>query len=490
MTRTRKKMVVALAVVAGLLVAFVTAFILHKLALRAAYTANPADHPFKFAHNPAGASGNTSLPGAAPAGLAHFTSNIPVIVLRADRSGPVSNSKSYSAFNMEIYEPGTNGPSRLADTPTVTTHVGLRLHGMVSRLFPKLSYRLKLQDKAGAGQGRSLLGMPPDADWVLQGPWLDKSLIRNAFSYDLARAMGCEAMRTRACEVFVSMSLQPVTEADYVGVYQLTEDIERGAQRVNLAKLSPDENSEPAITGGYLLAWDVGAGNYLSKWKFIQVKYPSHPSRTQMAWIDRAFTQFDQTLKGKDSHDPIKGYAAHIEVDDWVNYILFEELVFNLDGYTRSFYLQKDRGVKIRPGPVWDHDLGLGHQFPNGTSFAQWWFTQAGTHGWVTRLMDDPDFSRKMARRWSELRKGVLSDAQIEARIDSFAAPLLSGAVDRNFERWKILNVRSPFTQSPYITIATATYPEQILALKKFLRTRAAWMDANLATAAPESQKK
>ena len=70
---------------------------------------------------------------------------------------------------------------------------------------------------------------------------------------------------------------------------------------------------------------------------------------------------------------------------------------------------------------------------------------------------------------------------QIEARIDSFAAPLLPGAADRNFDRWKILNVTSPFTQSPYITIATATYPEQIVALKKFLRQRAAWMDANLA---------
>ena len=77
--------------------------------------------------------------------------------------------------------------------------------------------------------------MPADADWALQGPWLDKSLIRNAFSYDLARAMGAAAMRTRVCEVFLSTSGQPVREADYVGVYQLTEDIERGDERVNLA---------------------------------------------------------------------------------------------------------------------------------------------------------------------------------------------------------------------------------------------------------------
>jgi hypothetical protein len=33
--------------------------------------------------------------------------------------------------------------------------------------------------------------------------------------------------------------------------------------------------------------------------------------------------------------------------------------------------------------------------------------------------------------------------------------------------------------------LATATYPEQIMALKNFLRQRAAWLDANLARVTP-----
>jgi hypothetical protein len=416
--------------------------------------------------------------------LDEFTSNIPVIVLRSEAPGSVSGSKSYSWFRMEVYEPGESEPACLTNTPAVTARVGLRLHGMVSRLFPKLSYRLKLQNEAGQSQRRPLLGMPAGSDWVLQGPWLDKSLIRNAFSYDLAKAMGCEAMRTRPCEVFLSASGQPIRPADYLGVYQLTERIERGEQRVNVTKLAPDENSEPAIAGGYILAWDVGEGNYLPSWRSIQVRYPKQPTPAQVTWIDRAFTQFDQALKGRDFRDPIKGYAAYIEVDDWINYVLFEELIFNLDGYIRSFYMQKDRGGKIRPGPVWDHDLAMGHQFPRGTSFRDWWYIERHpSHAWITRLMADPVFSEKMAQRWTTLRTGVLSDAQLRARIDSIAEPLLAGAADRNFQRWKILDVRRPFRKpDDYITVATATYPEQMVALKKFLCDRAAWMDAHLAT--------
>jgi hypothetical protein len=413
--------------------------------------------------------------------LADFTSNVPVIVLRTVWPGPVSDNKSYSLFDMEIHEPTERAPARLSDAPALKARVGLRLHGMVSRKFPKLSYRVRIQNERGESRQLPLLGMPADSDWLLQGPWLDKSLIRNAFSYDLAKAMGCVAMRTRPCEVFLNTSGKTISPADYIGVYQLTEEIERGDDRVNVSKLAADEDSEPRISGGYILAWDVGDGNYLPSWKSIQLKYPKRPSPEQTAWIDSAFTRFDRALKGRDFSDPVKGYAAHIDVDAWVNYILFEELVFNLDGYTRSFYMHKDRGGKIRPGPVWDHDLAMGHQFPGGTSFDQWWYIERhAPHGWVTRLVSDAAFSRKMAERWAALRKDVLSDARIDARVDAFAAPLLSGAADRNFARWKILDDKSPFKESKYITIATANYPDQIVALKKFFHQRAAWMDANL----------
>ena len=486
MTWTKTK-VAAAAVMGVLLCGAATFLVLRTLALRNAHNASPDTRSFKFAQHSASSSDPSSPARADPGGLADFTSNIPVIVLSTKWPGHVSGSKSYSSFKMEVYEPAGNQPARLRNEPTVTMRVGLRLHGMVSRQFPKLSYRLELQDESGGSLPQALLGMPADDDWILQGPWLDKSLIRNAFSYDLARAMGCAAMRTRACELFLSTSGQAVTESDYLGVYQLTERIERGAERVNVTKLTPAENSEPAITGGYIVAWDVGEGDYLPTWKSIQMKYPNQPSLEQKRWIDQAFTRFDQALNGKESRDPTNGYAAHIEVDAWINYILFEELIFNLDGYIRSFYLHKDRGGKIQPGPVWDHDLALGHQFPGGTSFTDWWFIKRGPpHDWGGRLMADPAFATRMARRWAALRQGVLSDAQIDARIDAFAAPLLSGAADRNFERWQILNVKHPFTEPPYITFATATYPEQIVALKKFLHHRAAWMDANLPKSSTE----
>jgi hypothetical protein len=94
--------------------------------------------------------------------------------------------------------------------------------------------------------------------------------------------------------------------------------------------------------------------------------------------------------------------------------------------------------------------------------------------------MEDPAFVSRMAERWAGLRRDGLSNPRMDARIDAFAAPLLPGAAERNFQRWKILDVKSPFREVKYITYATKTYPEQIAALKEFLHQRAEWMDGKL----------
>jgi hypothetical protein len=131
--------------------------------------------------------------------------------------------------------------------------------------------------------------------------------------------------------------------------------------------------------------------------------------------------------------------------------------------------------------------LALGQPFQSGYQFDTWWYLAVDRHGWIKRLASDPAFSAKMGKRWAALRQGVLSNSQIDARVDSIVQPLLGGAAERNFERWQILSVERPLPKPiDYITIATSTYPEQIAALKRFLHERAAWMDAHLPVTASQ----
>ena len=90
----------------------------------------------------------------------------------------------------------------------VTGHSGkirIEVRGESSADFPKRSYDFETHNALGNDTNVSLLGLPPENDWVLQGPFADKSQIRNAMNYELAGKTGHWAPRVRflksACQL-------------------------------------------------------------------------------------------------------------------------------------------------------------------------------------------------------------------------------------------------------------------------------------------------
>ena len=147
-----KTKIVAAAAVGALLVCATVAWIILTPGWisGSSLSSRTAEVPFRFDHRSLG-SGQGAFPSDVdPGGLRDFSSNIPVIVLTSERPGRVSTSKIYSAYEMDIYLPSKGKPAQLGEPPVVTTRIGLRLHGMVSRIFPKLSYRLKIWHAAGS----------------------------------------------------------------------------------------------------------------------------------------------------------------------------------------------------------------------------------------------------------------------------------------------------------------------------------------------------
>lgn len=102
---------------------------------------------------------------------------------------------------------------------------GIELRGHSSQMFPKKQYGIELRDRRGEGRDAALLGLPADDDWALVANYSDKTLMRNAIAYRLARQVfGRWAPRTRYVELRLN--------GRYRGVYVLTERIELHDERV------------------------------------------------------------------------------------------------------------------------------------------------------------------------------------------------------------------------------------------------------------------
>jgi hypothetical protein len=361
----------------------------------------------------------------------------------------------------------------------------INVRGKSSEGFPKHQYHLEMYDTRGDEMDIEILGLPAESDWVLQGPYSDKSLIRNVLSYRWANEMGRYAPRTRLIELFLNSDNTSVTMSDYVGVYVLIEKIKIGPNRVNIAELEPSDNAEPEITGGYIIKKDKFDGDDVSfgtsRGQSLIYQDPNGHDLTQQQrdWIRNYMNSFEAALYSASFTDPEIGYAKYIDVGSFIDNHILVELTKNIDGFRLSTYMHKDRNGKLVMGPAWDYNLSLGNaDYLTGWLPTGWYFNQLGDgdYPYWRRLFADPAFELAYADRWFALRRDVLATDRLIGMIEDYAT-LLDEPAARNFNKWRILG--QYVWPNWYIA---KTYREEITWMQQWLAGRLAWMDSQIAT--------
>jgi hypothetical protein len=411
--------------------------------------------------------------------------DVPILIL--DAYGGGKPGRDYKDVAVVMMEPKNNQTS-LLQTPTFATRGGFHLRGQSSSNFEKAPYRLELWDNKNKDAQYPIMNMPADGDWILVGPYPDKSLIRNALAYDIGKDIGLQVPRYTFVEVYINLDNQPLSSNDYQGVYMLTEKIEIDKDRLNIKKLKKNDLAEPDITGGYLMQFNMMAAEEpLIKgngWSDLELTEPDDLQPQQKEWITNYIQKVHNAIHSSNPSNPQTGYPAYIDVDSFINFIIQNELARQGDSYMRSTRIYKDRGKKLTAGPLWDFDLGYDsftgmmgmpgmQQSTEGWQFQPMFGGMSSTTDWYNTLMQDPSFQSKINARWQELRRGPLSDAQLIARVKNLSAPL-TNAAKRNFQKWNIL---STATIGGFGTQTTQTWEEQLTIIQNFLLKRAAWLD-------------
>jgi hypothetical protein len=423
--------------------------------------------------------------------VAEFSSNLPLVIIntfgqRLSHEGRVPVSMRF--INRD------KGRTRLIGSSGVDSRAMINIRGTSSLQFPKHSFTFRTKDEAGNTLKAPLLGFPSDSEWVLYAPYPDKSLIRDVLAYDLSRQMGHYAPRTRFVEVFVSDSRRRLSRRDYAGVYVFEEKIKQGPARVNIAKLGPEENKEPEISGGYIFKKDhedMGATGGFNTSQGIHFFYvePREDQLTpqQKSWLTGYLNEFEGVLAGPDFNDPLHGYAAYIDPASFIDFQWMVEMSKNIDGYRLSNYLHKDRNGKLKTEPIWDWNLSFGNANYMEGWIPEGWYARHvpdKDYPWFRRLFKDPDFRQQWIDRWAELRTKQFALTNILARIDGFASELQESQ-ERNFRRWPILG-QWVWPNS----FVGKTYPQEIDWMKKWIEQRLAWIDRQVVPTPVLSLKK
>ena len=382
-------------------------------------------------------------------------------------------------------------------------YIGIEKRGSSSQYFyEKKQYGVETWDQYGADIDVSLGGLPKEEDWIFYGPYGDKSLIRNNLIYSLSNNMGRYASRSKFMEVIIN--------GDYKGVYSLFEKIKVDKHRVNISKTQSssgegtgyiikidkltgeavdiynDYNDQISFLSNYDSNGDSLNDNSHSKIHFLyHYPKPEEISSDQKSFIQNIIRQFENALSTDNFQDPFNGYRRYIDIDSFVDFFILNELSNNVDAYRLSTFIHKDISGKLKMGPIWDFNLAFGNaNYCNGDAVDKWMFKfNDYCQGdlwkvpfWWKRLLEDDSFKAKIVTRWFDLRQNTLSNDSIFQLLNGFVEKLkISGSVDRNFQRWQILD--KWIWPNAYMG---ANYDEEIDYLSTWLLNRLQWIDSNI----------
>ena len=400
-----------------------------------------------------------------------------------------------------VDEPKVRSTMKITEQGKVTYEgiAGIEIRGASSQMFDKKSYGLETWDNNNEDINVSLLGMPEEEDWVLHGPYSDKSLMRNKLIYDLASDMGRYASRTRFVELIIN--------GTFKGVYVFMEKLKRNKNRIAIAKLKPEENSGEDLTGGYILKIDKIAGSnvgsgYNSQNSFASkipppyagtgeirflYEYPDAEeiSSDQKNYIKQYVHDFEAALASDDFKDPDTGYRAYVDVESFIDFFILNEISHNVDGYRLSTFMHKDKNGKLNMGPIWDFNLAFGNADYCGGGNTDTWAYRFNERCpgdfwsvpfWWYRLLEDPYFVDKLKTRWFEYRSNVLSNQAVLGRITNYEKEMQDvDAINRNFSKWAIIGKWI----WPNNFVGT-TYESERIYVEQWIVDRMSWLDDSM----------
>jgi hypothetical protein len=423
------------------------------------------------------------------------SSNLPIVIISTNHGETIKDSPRITADLKIIYHAG-GIRNYVSDSGNVYTgKISIEIRGTYSASLPQKPYGFETRDSLGVNKNVSLLGMPPENDWVLLANYNDKTFLRNVLAFDIFHKMANYSTRMRYCEVVINN--------EYQGIYLLGEKIKQDKGRVNIAKLKAEDNSGDDVTGGYIIKIDyyTATNSWMSRFsplnkpgEKVYFVYsdpePEDLTDKQKTYIQEFINSMETVLYNPSFKSPVFGYKAYIDIKSFADYFILGEVTRNVDTYKKSRYLYKNKDSKdglLHSGPPWDFDWAWKNLLENCINFNKtdgsgWAYKINDCYAypvppsWEVRMLQDSEFANMVHDRYFELRNTILSQTQIERTIDSVAG-LIDEAQNRHFQKWNILGIN---VGTPEPDFQPISYYGEIVKFKTWINLRLAWLDANM----------
>lgn len=373
---------------------------------------------------------------------------LPVIYIETeDRRRLSSGNKNYTNAHILI----TDGGSTVFNSDEQ-----VKVRGNATASYPKKPIKIKLKEKT------NILGMGNEKDWVLLANFTDKSMLRTGIGFYISRLM---EFQWTPKDRFVDV----VLNGDYYGTYTLTESIEQNKDRVNI----PER--------GFLIERDnlyyTNEPVHFTTNRGLHYTFKNPDTDTlqtnEIDYIHNHMNELETVLDSESFKNPDTGFRKYIDVESFARWILFQELIANIEP---NVYLTKNdmsAESKLFMGPVWDMEWSMGIGWydgakPRNPDYWVWRTSPRGNEFYYDRILQDADFAVEIKTLWNKYKPALQT---VFNYIESVRQQINSSQ-ELNFRRWDILD-----RQVSVEGIPLGTFDAEVNCTALFLQNRIQWLD-------------
>ena len=409
-------------------------------------------------------------------GIDSFETNLPIVHINTDGQRISKENKIWASIAVvDVDENGT--PRSIMETPDWEATLALNYRGASSySKFDKKQYRVKFYTKKESTKSKDyeFLEMGKNSEWVLNGPFLDKTLIRNRLVYGLGRELFEWAPDCRYFELFV--------DGEYQGVYLAIEPVTNGESRLRLCEFGLASGETAYIVKRDRSDTEENPlnvyGHYAGKTNnelFIDYPTVGKITERQQEWITQDIDTFERVLYSDYFADSEYGYSRYIDVDNFVDYVVLNEMVMNHDAGNLSTYIYKELGGKLQIA-IWDYNNCFDNYQWFAEDYEEFYLQDSA---WFSALLQDRAFVDKVVARYQELRKSIFCEEYLYGQIDSYVEEL-GDATERNFAIWGYSFYDQLSSDVNELHINPTSYEEAIEQLKNSIHARLSYLDGHI----------
>ena len=295
---------------------------------------------------------------------------------------------------------------------------------------PKKPYTIKFN------KTQAFLNMPDAKKWVMLANYRDRTLIRNALAFEVAR-------QTNQKWVPQGRFVDVILNNKFIGNYYICEKIEIKKNRLEIK------------SNGYLLEFDA---NYDEDYKFrstyknfpINIKYPKEPSNNDYIYIQTYIDSIECILYGNCRNTDIQKV---LNLQSLASFWIVQEISQNEEiMHPKSLFAYKDTILNI--GPVWDFDWQTFTSSKKGLRNKKYF--------WLDSLKKNKLFTETVKQEWNSNKDKILSLTNFIDSISSY----IHQSNEKNFLLWPIN------TSSGHCGDETMDFEKSIYTLKESFTSR------------------